>query len=134
MMGWFIDFLRAQPIATIFLTLALGNLLGRVGVGGVQLGSVPGTLIMGVLIGQLDIPLTGEHKIFFLLLFLFATGYAVGPSFFSGLRKDGARLALFSLILCSISVATAYAIAVVMGWDAGLGAGLLAGATTTSPL
>lgn len=131
---WFIDFLRGQPIAVVFLTLALGNLVGRLGMRGLQLGSVPGTLIVGVLIGQLDIPLTGEHKIFFLLLFLFATGYSVGPRFFSGLRKDGARLALFSFVLCTISVATAYAMAVSLGWDAGTGAGLLAGGTTTSPL
>src|SRR5689334_10980307 len=118
-------FLRAQPIAAVFLTLALGNLVGRIGLRGLQLGSVPGTLIVGVLIGQLDIPLTGEHKIFFLLLFLFATGYAVGPRFFSGLRKDGAKLALFSFLLCVISVVTAYAATVYMNWDAGTGAGLL---------
>lgn len=134
MLHWFIDFLRDQPIAAVFLTLALGNLLGRLGVRGIRLGSVPGTLLVGVLIGRLDIPLTGEHKIFFLLLFLFATGYAVGPRFFSGLRKDGARLALFSLILCTVAVGTACAAAVFMRWDAGTGAGLLAGGTTTSPL
>ncbi len=128
------SFLREQPIAAVFLTLALGNLIGRLGVGGVQLGSVPGTLLMGVLIGQLDIPISGEHKVFFLLLFLFATGYSVGPGFFSGLRKDGARLALFSFILCTFTVVTAYAVAVFLNWDAGTGAGLLAGASTTSPL
>lgn len=133
-MQWFVDFLRDQPIAAVFLALALGNLVGRIGVRGLQLGSVPGTLIVGVLVGQLDIPISGEHKIFFLFLFLFATGYSVGPRFFSGLRKDGARLALFSFLLCTISVCTAYAAAVFMGWDAGTGAGLLAGGTTTSPL
>lgn len=129
-----VEFLRAQPIAAVFLTLALGNLLGRLGVRGLQLGSVPGTLIIGVLIGQLDIPISGEHKVFFLLLFLFATGFSVGPGFFSGLRKDGARLALFSFLLCLVTVVTAYAAAMILEWDAGTGAGLLAGASTTSPL
>lgn len=127
-------FLREQPIATIFLVLALGNLLGRLGWRDLQLGSVPGTLIVGVLVGQLGIPISGEHKIFFLLLFLFATGYSVGPGFFSGLRKDGVRLALFSFLLCLVTVITAYGAAVFLNWDAGTGVGLLAGASTTSPL
>ena len=134
MLGSITTFLQHQPIAAVFLVLALGNLVGRLKVKGIELGAVPGTLVMGVLIGQLDIPLAGEHRIFFLLLFLFATGYSVGPKFFAGLRKDGARLALFSFILCLSAVLTAYGSAVYMGWSAGTGAGLLSGGTTTSPL
>ncbi len=127
-------FLREQPIAAVFLTLAIGNFIGDLKVGGVQLGSVAGTLLVGVLVGRCDIPISGEHKLFFLLLFLFATGYAVGPQFFRGLRKDGAKLALFSFILCLAGVVSSYAIAVWMGWDAGTGAGLLAGGSTSSLL
>ncbi len=129
-----IGFLREQPIAAVFLTLAIGNFIGDRKVGGVQLGSVAGTLLVGVLVGRCDIPITGEHKLFFLLLFLFATGYAVGPQFFRGLRKDGAKLALFSFILCLAGVVTSYAITAWMGWDAGTGAGLLAGGSTSSLL
>lgn len=129
-----LNFLRENPIAAVFLTLALGNLIGERRIGGLQLGSVTGSLLMGVLIGMAGIPISGEHKVFFLLLFLFATGYAVGPQFIAGLRKDGARLALFSFILCLSGVMVAYGIAVWMGWDAGTGAGLLAGGSTSSLL
>ncbi|MBL8002096.1 MAG: hypothetical protein JNL05_09060 [Flavobacteriales bacterium] len=128
------DFLRAQPIAAVFLALAVGNFIGDLKVGGLQLGSVAGTLLAGVVVGMADIPVTGEHKAFFLLLFLFATGYSVGPQFFRGLRRDGAKLALFSFILCLAGVVSTYAITAYMGWDAGTGAGLLAGGSTSSLL
>ncbi len=118
----------------MFLTLAVGNLLGRLGFRGLQLGAVPATLLVGVLVGQAGVPLTGEHKTFFLFLFLFATGYSVGPQFFSGLRRDGAKLALFSSIVALSAVVAAYSAAVMMHWDAGIGTGLLAGGTTTSLL
>ena len=129
-----VDLLRAQPIAAVFLTLAVGTLLGRLRLGGLQLGTVPATLLVGVLVGQAEVHLTGEHKTFFLFLFLFATGYAVGPQFFSGLRRDGAKLALFSSIVAVSAVVVAYSAAVMMDWDAGTGTGLLAGGTTTSLL
>jgi putative transport protein len=134
MFDMLLDLLRAQPIAAVFLTLALGTLLGRLGFRGLHLGTVPATLLVGVLVGQANVHLTGEHKTFFLFLFLFATGYAVGPQFFSGLRRNGAKLALFSSLVALSAVVTAYAAAVMMDWDAGTSTGLLAGATTTSLL
>jgi putative transport protein len=127
-----VQLFRDHPELAVFLTLALGNVVGRLKVGPVQLGSVTGCLLMGVLIGMVGIDLPVISRTLFFLLFLFATGYAVGPQFFAGLRKDGLKLALFSLIVCCLCVATALVISLVMGWDAGTGAGLLAGANTTS--
>ena len=45
--------LRRNPELAIFLTLALGFLLGRVRLGTFNLGNVVGTLLAGVLVGQL---------------------------------------------------------------------------------
>jgi len=129
-----VDLLRAQPIAAVFLTLAAGSLAGKLRFGKVHLGTVPATLLVGVLVGQADVHVTGEHKTFFLFLFLFATGYGVGPQFFSGLRRNGAKLALFSFLVALSAVVTAYSAAVMMAWDAGTATGLLAGGTTTSLL
>ena len=129
-----VELLRGQPIAAVFLTLAVGTLLGKLRFRGLQLGTVPATLLVGVLVGQAEVHITGEHKTFFLFLFLFATGYSVGPQFFSGLRRNGAALALFSTIVALSAVVAAYSAAVMMAWDAGTSTGLLAGATTTSLL
>jgi putative transport protein len=129
-----VDLLRAQPIAAVFLTLAVGTLVGRLRWRQLHLGTVPATLLVGVLVGQAEVHITGEHKTFFLFLFLFATGYAVGPQFFGGLRRNGVKLALFSSIVALSAVVAAYSAAVMMDWDAGTGTGLLAGGTTTSLL
>ena len=88
-MEWIVDLLRSHPELAIFLTLALGFWIGKIKVAGFGLGIVTSVLLVGVLVGQLDIPVTGPLKSVFFLLFLFAIGYKVGPQFFRGLRKDG---------------------------------------------
>ncbi len=124
--------LREHPELAIFLTLALGFLIGRVKIGSFSLGNVVGTLLAGVVIGQLDIHVAPLVKIVFFDLFLFATGYKVGPQFFAGLKKNALPQAALTLVLCVTSLLTAFAAAKVMHYDCGTAAGLLAGAFTES--
>ena len=49
-----------------------------------------------------------------------------------GCARTASSWRCFPSIVCSLCVGTALAITLVMGWDAGTGAGLLAGANTTS--
>src|SRR4051812_34913251 len=111
--------LRDNPELAVFLTLALGHLVGRVRLGPVPLGSVTGCLLMGVLVGMAEIQVPTTASTMFFLLFLFATGFAVGPQFFSGLRRDGLKLALFAVVLCTVCVAVSVVTTLLMGWDAG---------------
>ena len=77
--------LQQNPELAVFLTLAVGFLIGRSSLGSFSLGIVVGTLLAGVLIGQLDIKVPGVVKTIFFDLFLFTTGYKVGPAiFFAG--------------------------------------------------
>ena len=131
-MGWFVTSLRENPELAIFLTLAIGFVIGRVRIGSFRLGNVVGTLLAGVLVGQLDVKIDPLVKTVFFSLFLFATGYKVGPQFFRGLRKNAASQALLTLVLCVVSLITTVLAAKVMGYDAGTAAGLLAGAFTES--
>ena len=124
--------LRDHPELAIFLTLALGFLIGRVKIGSFSLGNVVGTLLAGVLIGQLDIQVAPLVKIVFFDLFLFATGYKVGPQFFAGLKQNALPQAALTLVLCVTSLLVAFAAAKVMHYDCGTAAGLLAGAFTES--
>ncbi|HET9338654.1 MAG TPA: aspartate-alanine antiporter, partial [Casimicrobiaceae bacterium] len=87
-MDYFVAALRNNPELAVFLTLAIGFTIGRFKFGSFSLGIVVGTLLAGVLIGQLDIKVSPVVKNVFFDLFLFATGYKVGPQFFRGLRKD----------------------------------------------
>jgi putative transport protein len=79
-MSWFVDALRHNPELAIFLTLALGFLIGRIKIGSFSFGTVVGCLLAGVLVGQLDIKVPGIVKSVFFDLFLFTTGYKVGRS------------------------------------------------------
>src|SRR4029453_18675303 len=124
--------LRNHPELAIFLTLAVGFVIGRIRVGSFKLGNVVGTLMAGVLIGQLDIKVDPTVKSVFFSLFLFATGYKVGPQFFRGLKKNAGSQALLTLVLCVTSLVTTVVAAKLMGYDCGTAAGLLAGAFTES--
>ena len=131
-MNWFVTSLRENPELAIFLTLAIGFVIGRVRIGSFRLGNVVGTLLAGVLVGQLDVKIDPLVKTVFFALFLFATGYKVGPQFFRGLKKNAASQALLTLVLCVVSLVTTVLAAKVMGYDCGTAAGLLAGAFTES--
>ena len=131
-MNWFVTSLRENPELAIFLTLAVGFVIGRARIGSFRLGNVVGTLLAGVLVGQLDVKIDPLVKTVFFALFLFATGYKVGPQFFRGLKKNAASQALLTLVLCVVSLVTTVVAAKVMGYDAGTAAGLLAGAFTES--
>ena len=55
-MTWFVDALRENPELAIFLTLAIGFLIGQAaGSAPSRLGNVVGTLLAGVVVGQLDV-------------------------------------------------------------------------------
>jgi putative transport protein len=124
--------LRNNPELAIFLTLAVGFLIGRVKFGSFSLGIVVGTLLAGVLIGQLDIEVPSLVKTVFFDLFLFTTGYKVGPQFFRGLKSDAIPQAALTLVVCVACLLTAFGFSKVLGYDVGTAAGLLAGAFSES--
>jgi putative transport protein len=128
----FVTVLREHQELAIFLTLALGFLIGRLRFGSFSLGVVVGTLLAGVLIGQLDIKVPALVKTIFFDLFLFTTGYKVGPQFFRGLKKDALPQLAVTVVLCVTCLLTTFGVAKLLGYDVGTAAGLLAGAFTES--
>lgn len=131
-MQWITDLLRSHPEFAIYLTLGLGFLVGRIRFKGFSLGIVTSVLLVGVVVGQLGIPMTGALKQTAFLLFLFAIGYKVGPQFFAGLKKEGLPQVLFAVVMCVFILISTWLIALVMGYNAGEAAGLLSGSQTIS--
>src|SRR6476646_11099473 len=107
-MDFIVQALRNNPELAIFLTLALGFLIGRVKIGSFSLGIVVGTLLAGVLIGQLDIKVPPIVKTIFFDLFLFTTGYKVGPQFFRGLKRDAGPQVALTILLCVSCLVSAF--------------------------
>jgi len=135
-MGNVIDYvvsaLRGHPELALFLTLAVGFFIGRIRIGTFSLGVVVGCLLAGAAIGQLDIPIPPLVKAVFFSLFLFTTGYKVGPQFFRGLKSDAGPQLAMTLVLCVTCLVLAFGASKLLGYDAGTAAGLLAGAFTES--
>ncbi|HEY2865302.1 MAG TPA: aspartate-alanine antiporter [Casimicrobiaceae bacterium] len=131
-MDYFVHALRNNPELAIFLTLAIGFLIGRAKFGSFSLGIVVGTLLAGVLIGQLDIKVPAIVKTVFFDLFLFTTGYKVGPQFFRGLKRDALPQVALTVVLCVTCLLMAFGFAKLLGYDVGTAAGLLAGAFSES--
>mgnify|MGYP001161759092 CR=1 FL=1 len=131
-MEWIIHLLRQHSELAIFLTIAAGFWIGKIKVGQFSLGIVTSVLLVGVLVGQLNITIEEPVKSVFFLLFLFAIGYKVGPQFFRGLKKDGLPQVGFAVLMCVGWLVITWLLALIMGYNAGEAAGLLAGAQTIS--
>ena len=59
-------------------------------------------------------------------------GYKVGPQFFRGLKKDGLPQVGFAVLMCVSVLLVTWLLALMMGYNAGEAAGLLAGSQTIS--
>ena len=131
-MDWIVETFRNNPSIPIFLTIGLGFLIGQLKFKGFSLGTVTSVLLVGVLVGQLDIDIPGPLKTVFFLLFLFAIGYSVGPQFFRALRGDGIKQVIFAAIVCVLCLLCTWVACKLMGYDAGETLGVYAGAQTMS--
>jgi putative transport protein len=129
---YIVSALRQNPELAIFLTVAIGFLIGRLRFGSFSLGIVVGCLFAGVLVGQLDIKVSPLVKTIFFDLFLFTTGYKVGPQFFRGLKREALPQLALTVVLCVTCLVVAFGFSKLLGYDVGTAAGLLAGAFTES--
>lgn len=124
--------LQRYPELAIFASLAIGYWVGAIKLGGFSLGTVTGTLLAALLIGQLGIEVSANVKSIFFIMFLFAVGYGVGPQFVRGVSTDGLPQAVFAVVISGLCLASVYAAAKIAGYDVGFAAGLLAGSQTIS--
>src|SRR5215211_5900582 len=131
-MNYVINALVNHPELAVFLTLAIGFSIGRIKLGSFSLGTVVGTLLAGVAVGQLNIQVPAVVKFVFFDLFLFTTGYKVGPQFFRALKKDALPPLALTVVLCVTCLVAAFTAAKLLGYDIGTAAGMLAGAFTES--
>jgi putative transport protein len=131
-MQFIVTTLQHHAELAIFLSLAIGYWVGVIKIGSFSLGTVTGTLLAAILIGQLGIEVSPQVKSIFFIMFLFAVGYGVGPQFVRGIASDGLPQALFAVVISALCLVSVYVAARVAGYDVGYAAGLLAGAQTIS--
>ncbi|MDE6489918.1 MAG: aspartate-alanine antiporter, partial [Muribaculaceae bacterium] len=124
--------MRTNPAIAVFLTIGIGFWVGQLKYKTFSLGTVTSVLLVGVLVGQLDIPISEPMKSVFFLLFLFAIGYSVGPQFFHALKGSGLRQVGFACVMCVLTLVVTVIIAKILGYNPGEAVGLFAGAQTIS--
>lgn len=127
---WLRELLGAHPEIAFFAVLGLGYLVGKIAIGSFKLGAVTGTLLAGVLVGQLGVTVPEAVKQCFFLLFLFAIGFRTGPQFFRGLRSDGLAHAALAAIVATAGLVVIYVLSRIFGYGPGTAAGLVAGSLT----
>ena len=127
--------LEQQPLMALFLTIAIGYLLGELNLKGFSLG-VGAVLFVALAIGwfapaSAPAPIIGT---FGLALFLYAVGVQYGKQFFAGLMTaSGLQANLMALTGVLLSGVVALVFMKLMGLSAGHALGLFAGAGTSTP-
>lgn len=124
--------LRELPELALFLCLAIGFAIGNIKIRGFSLGTVVGTLVVALLLGQANIAITPFARTVFFALFMFGIGYQVGPEFFRGLRGGGSKLIAMSLVFCAAGLGMVLLMSKLLGLDKGFAAGMLSGSFTQS--
>src|SRR5450830_1705302 len=126
--------LTAQPLLALFLTIAFGYLVGKIKIGSFVLGGIAGTLLVGVVIGQIGINIDGGIKSIFFALFIYAVGFQGGPQFFHALNRRSLNQLASSFVMCGVGLLCVILAAWGFDLDRGLAAGLAAGGLTQSAI
>jgi len=121
-------------LLALFLTIALGYLIGKIKVGSFTLGGIAGTLLVGVLIGQFGIDINSGIKGIFFALFIYAVGFQGGPQFFHALNRRSLNQLASAFLMCLTGLLCVLAAAWMFGLDRGMAAGLAAGGLTQSAI
>ena len=123
-----------NPLLTLFIIVAAGYALGRVKIGNFSLG-VAGALFAGIALSAWDdrLALPSLVHTLGLLLFVYTTGLALGPTFFSAMKKSGMRDNMFTLGVIVAGVIAAFFAAKFFAIEAGLAAGMYTGIFTVTP-
>ncbi|MEX3011159.1 aspartate-alanine antiporter [Hoeflea sp. TYP-13] len=124
----------AAPLLAVFVTVCLGYVVGKLTIGQFVLGGVAGSLLVGVLIGQLGIHLDTAMKSIFFALFIYAVGYQGGPQFFRSINRRSLNQLVSAFVMCLVGLICVLISAWTFDLDRGTAAGLAAGGLTQSAI
>ena len=121
-----------NPTFVLFAILFAGLALGNITIKGVSLGA-SGVLFTALLAGHLKLQVPQGISEIGTAFFVYAVGLGVGNRFFSSLRSRGRKLILVALVIVLSGWLVAWGSCLLLGIDLSVGAGLFAGACTSTP-
>lgn len=123
-------------LVLIFFVLFSGVILGKVKIKKVSLG-VSGVVFIGILMGHFGYKIHPETQDFLrdfgLILFVYAIGMQLGPSFFGRLKKDGFLYNGLAVFIVLLSMGITYLLKNLSGLGMDSLTGLMCGAVTNTP-
>lgn len=133
-MGLVLDFLAAQPLIALIAILTVGLALGKIRILGISLGAAAVLLVaLGLSTANPDIQIPPLLYQLGLAMFVYAIGLTAGAQFFAEFRSRGWRLTVFMLLLLATLVGVSYGVVRMLGLGELIGAGMFAGALTSTP-
>lgn len=125
-----------QASLALAITISFGILLGRIKIFSVSFG-IGGILFSGIILGHFGLSLDPKVLVFTrefgLILFVYAIGMGVGPTFLESLRDQGLKLNIVAayIVLCGAFLAAACFFT--FGLSVPQTAGIFSGAVTNTP-
>lgn len=129
-----LNLMRQEPMLVLFITISLGYFVGKFRLKQFKLGGIAGSLLVGVLIGQLGIKIPDVIGSLFFALFIYAVGYQGGPQFFRSLNRQTLVELVSAFITCLLGLICVLIAANMFHLDRGTAAGLAAGGLTQSAM
>ena len=125
-----------QSLIVILLTIGLGVFAGRLKIKRVSLG-VSAVMFVGIALGHYGYTIEADISTFIrdlgLILFVYAIGIQVGPSFFSSFRKEGIRFNILSVSTVLLGGLIAFILYKVANIGIENVVGLMSGSVTNTP-
>lgn len=121
-----------NPTLVLFAILFLGLALGNISVKGIALGS-SGVLFVALLAGHFKLEVPDGVADMGTALFVYCVGLGVGNRFFAALRSKGKNLVILSVLVVGIAWVVTWLLCTLTGIDFNIGAGMFAGACTSTP-
>jgi len=121
-----------NTIALIFLIMALGYLLGRITVKGLNLGS-SGIILVALVFGHYGVTISKDIQNLGLICFVTAVGYIAGPIFFRNFKKKAFAYIALGFVIILIGASVCVAAIVLLDIPTALATGLMCGALTSTP-
>lgn len=139
-MPWLIQLFNQDSvphaIIIISLVVSIGLILGRLAIAGIRLG-IAGVLFSGLIFGHFQLSINPEVMHFLrefgLILFVYAIGLQVGPSFVSSFFKYGLRLNGMAASIVVLGALIAVGVNKIGDIPMPVAVGLFSGATTNTP-
>ena len=121
-----------NQIFLLLLIIILGEVIGKVRLWNLSLG--PSAIIFVALaFGHFGVTLPSGVQTVGLAMFIYSVGLQAGPGFSSSFRSHGLMMALTVMVMAVTGTLVTLACCHLFGFDAGIGAGLLSGAMTSTP-